>query len=174
MATSYIHWLYCKNLYESKMTGGNGYVNLVSFLCVFVARGTSIWLGTGTRNSYNATSSKGHQHNSQLTAFFVLQKTNTCRYLRLKFDFGSSQLCPKSYVPSHLRSIRTISTAESMEVGTYHFTQDPKSYVPTMTWMPTWQHFLEVRLGTCVESWVEQKGIVNITCNRSPEKCFFS
>ena len=93
MATSYIHWLYCKNLYESKMTGGNGYVNLVSFLCVFVARGTSIWLGTGTRNSYNATSSKGHQHNSQLTAFFVLQKTNTCRYLRLKFDFGSSQLC---------------------------------------------------------------------------------
>ena len=26
-----------------------------------------------------------------------------------------------------------------------------------MTRMLTWQHFLEVRLGTCVESWVEQK-----------------
>ena len=28
-----------------------------------------------------------------------------------------------------------------------------------MTWMPTWQHILEVRIGTCVESWVEQKAI---------------
>ena len=33
--------------------------------------------------------------------------------------------------------------------------------VPGMTWMPTWQHFLEVRLGTCVESWVEQKARPN-------------
>jgi hypothetical protein len=29
--------------------------------------------------------------------------------------------------------------------------------VASMTWMPTWQHFWEVRLGTCLESWVEQK-----------------
>ena len=28
---------------------------------------------------------------------------------------------------------------------------------PSMTWIPTWQHFLTVRLGTCVESWVEHK-----------------
>ena len=46
-----------------------------------------------------------------------------------------------------------------MDVGTYHFTRDPESPVPSMTWMLTWQHFLEVRLGTCVESWVEQKVI---------------
>ena len=26
-----------------------------------------------------------------------------------------------------------------------------------MTWMPTWEHFSEVKLGTRVESWVEQK-----------------
>ena len=26
-----------------------------------------------------------------------------------------------------------------------------------MTWMPTWQHFLKVKLGTCLESFVEQK-----------------
>jgi hypothetical protein len=27
--------------------------------------------------------------------------------------------------------------------------------------MPTWQHFLKVRLGTCVESWGEQKARPN-------------
>ena len=26
----------------------------------------------------------------------------------------------------------------------------------SMTWMPTWQHFLEVRLEICVKNWVEQ------------------
>jgi hypothetical protein len=31
-----------------------------------------------------------------------------------------------------LRSIRAISTIESMEVGTYHFTRASKSQVPTM------------------------------------------
>ena len=30
-----------------------------------------------------------------------------------------------------------------------------------MIWMRTWQHFLEARLGTCVESWVEQKARPN-------------
>jgi hypothetical protein len=34
-----------------------------------------------------------------------------------------------------------------------------------MTEMPTWQHFLEERLGTCVESWAEQK--LNPTFNTS-------
>ena len=63
---------------------------------------------------------------------------------------------PKSQVPSHLRSICTISTVESMEVGTYHFTRDLMFQVPTTTWMPSWQHFLEVRLGTWVASWVKQ------------------
>ena len=38
-----------------------------------------------------------------------------------------------------------ISAVESMEVGTYHFTRRLKSLVSTMTWIPTWQHFLEVR-----------------------------
>ena len=54
-----------------------------------------------------------------------------------------------------------MSTVESMEVGTDHFTQRPKSLILTMTWMPTGQHFLEVKLGTCVVSWVEQKARPN-------------
>ena len=39
--------------------------------------------------------------------------------------------------------------------------QGPKSQVPSMTWMPTWQHFLEMRLGTSVEDWVELQAIPN-------------
>ena len=54
-------------------------------------------------------------------------------------------------------SMRAISTVESMEVGPYLFTWDLKSEVSSMTWMSTWQHTLEVRLGTCVQSWVKQK-----------------
>jgi hypothetical protein len=34
---------------------------------------------------------------------------------------------PRSQVPSHLRSIRAISTVEIMEVGTYHFKWGPNS-----------------------------------------------
>jgi hypothetical protein len=30
-----------------------------------------------------------------------------------------------------------------------------------MTWMPTWQQFLEVTRETCVASWVEQKARPN-------------
>ena len=56
-------------------------------------------------------------------------------------------------VPSHLMSINAISFVESMEVGTYHFTHGLKSLIPSMTWLSTWQHFLEMRVGTCVESW---------------------
>ena len=74
---------------------------------------------------------------------------------------GLVHIGPKSEAPSHLRSICVISTVESMEVGIEHFTWGPKSYVPSMTWMPTWEHFLEVRLGTCVESWVEQEARPN-------------
>ena len=33
--------------------------------------------------------------------------------------------------------------------------------VPSMTWMPTWQHFLRVGVRTCVESRVEQKAWPN-------------
>ena len=42
-----------------------------------------------------------------------------------------------------------------MEVGTYHFTWGPKSQV----WHGCLHgiYFLEVRLGTCIESWVKQK-----------------
>jgi hypothetical protein len=55
---------------------------------------------------------------------------------------------PKSQVTSHLRSIRAISAVESIEVGKYNFTRGSKSCVPSMTtWMSTWQHFLERRLG---------------------------
>ena len=41
---------------------------------------------------------------------------------------------------------------------TSHMVPSLKS--PSMTWKPTWQHFLEVRLRTCVESWIEQKDSV--------------
>ena len=71
---------------------------------------------------------------------------------------GALRACSHGF-PSHLRSIRAISIIESMKVGTYHFTQVSKSQVPTMTWMTTWQHSLEVRLRTCIETWVEQKPI---------------
>ena len=60
-------------------------------------------------------------------------------------------------VPSHLRSICAISAIESMEVGSYHFTWIFESWVSSMTWMSTWRHFSRARLGTSVESWVEQK-----------------
>jgi hypothetical protein len=72
-------------------------------------------------------------------------------------------------VPSHLRSIRAIFKIESMEVGTYHnFTWGSSLQVPSTTWMPTCQHFLEVRLGTCVENWVERTP----TLNTSPANVF--
>ena len=38
--------------------------------------------------------------------------------------------------PSHLRPVRAISTVESMEVGTYHFTWGPKSQI-------TWNQFVQ-------------------------------
>ena len=33
-----------------------------------------------------------------------------------------------------------------------------ESWVPTRSWMPTWWHVLEVRLGTRVASWVKPNG----------------
>ena len=53
-------------------------------------------------------------------------------------------------VPSHLRLINAILVVENMAIGIYYFTLGPESYVPSMTWMPTWQHILEARLGTYV------------------------
>ena len=54
-------------------------------------------------------------------------------------------------VSTHLRSIHAISTIESIEHGV------PSPRTKSMTWMLTCQRFLKVRLGTCVESWVEEK-----------------
>ena len=34
-----------------------------------------------------------------------------------------------------------------------------------MTWMLAWHHFLEVRLGRCVECWVDQKATPNSLAN---------
>ena len=45
------------------------------------------------------------------------------------------------------------------------------SQVPSMTWMLTWQHFLEVGLGTCVESWVEPKARPNSQHNSREHFC---
>ena len=44
-----------------------------------------------------------------------------------------------------------------LEHGLWDFIISHASQVPSMTWMPTWQHCLEARLGTCAESLVEQK-----------------
>ena len=52
---------------------------------------------------------------------------------------------------------------------TSHGIPNPKSQVPTMTWMPTWQHFLKMRPGTCVASWVVQKA----RPNSQPTSCEF-
>ena len=68
---------------------------------------------------------------------------------------GSQVLSPKS--PKIAQRLSAILAIESMKFGTHHFTRGLKSQVPSMTWMPTWQRFLEVRVGTCVESWVKQK-----------------
>jgi len=43
-----------------------------------------------------------------------------------KGHYGQVRTGPKSQVPSHLRSIHAILAIESMEVGTYHFTQGSK------------------------------------------------
>ena len=40
----------------------------------------------------------------------------------------------------------------------------PKSQVPSMTWMRTWQHLLKVRLEIGVESWLEEKATPNKSC----------
>jgi hypothetical protein len=58
-------------------------------------------------------------------------------------------------------SIRAISTVESMNIGTYHFTHvpSPKSQVHECL---HGNIFLEVRLGTCVHSWVEQTSRLNL------------
>ena len=42
---------------------------------------------------------------------------------------------------------------------------------PSMMWMPTWPHFLEVGLGTCIESRVEQKKL-DPTLNTNPVNIF--
>ena len=55
----------------------------------------------------------------------------------------------------HSRSIHAMSTIESIEIGTYHFTWVPSPKTPSITRMSTRQYLLEVKLGTCVESWVE-------------------
>jgi hypothetical protein len=58
---------------------------------------------------------------------------------------------PKS-PESHLSSIRAISTVESKEVGTYHFTRGLLSLKYDMDVYMTTLFGGEVRLGTCVES----------------------
>jgi hypothetical protein len=49
---------------------------------------------------------------------------------------------PKSWVPSHLRLICTISVVESMEVGNYHFTlfPSPKSLEVNLCNLSRWEH----------------------------------
>ena len=59
-----------------------------------------------------------------------------------------------SQVPSHMRSIRAISTVENIEVGTFHFTLGPKYdmnvYMTTLFGSEAY-----------VESWVKQKARPN-------------
>jgi hypothetical protein len=48
-----------------------------------------------------------------------------------------------------------------LEITKGWFTQSPKSSQVWHGCMPTWPYFLEVRLATCVESWVEEKARPN-------------
>ena len=54
-----------------------------------------------------------------------------------------------------------------MEVGTYRFIQGPKFYVPSLTLMPTWQHFLWWSLGLMLR--VGSNKMLNPTLNTKPE-----
>ena len=96
-----------------------------------------------------------------------IHRTNFTRFPSPKFQFPwgrSVQYWPLrarklglptshgSQVPVHSRSMHAMSTIECTEVGIHH-----KFEVPSVTGMPTWQHFLEVRIETCVESRVKQK-----------------
>ena len=58
-----------------------------------------------------------------------------------------------------MRSIHAISTVESMEVGTYHFTWVPTPQFPTMIWMLKLLH--GNTFWTCVARWVELKAGLN-------------
>ena len=72
-------------------------------------------------------------------------------------------------VPSHLMSINAISFVESMEVGTYHFTHGLKSLIPSMTWLSTWQRFLEMRFWDLCWELVKQ----NARLDSQPNSCNF-
>ena len=62
--------------------------------------------------------------------------------------------------------MHAFSTVDTKEVGTYHFTRAPKNDMDTH--MVT---LLEVRLGTWVENWVEQKKL-NPKLDTNPKNCF--
>ena len=53
-----------------------------------------------------------------------------------------------------------------MEVGIYHFTHGPKSRVPSMTWMPTWQHSWGQAFGLVLRVGSSKK--LDPTLNTSP------
>ena len=74
----------------------------------------------------------------------VALRAGSHRVLRPKFQFTWGQL-------SQSQSLRACKSG----LTTSH-------KVPSMSWMPTWQRFSEVRLGTFVESWVEQKTRPNL------------
>jgi hypothetical protein len=65
---------------------------------------------------------------------------------------GLKRIAPLVVVP-----LCALSAVETTGVGTCHFTtwsQGPKLLI--LTWMSTWQHFVKLRFGICVETWVEQ------------------
>jgi hypothetical protein len=70
-----------------------------------------------------------HSHNTMAVAPCHLASVARLGYLAwCRHDSsGRCYTSPKSYISSHLRSMRAIPAVESMEAGTYHFTKGPKS-----------------------------------------------
>jgi hypothetical protein len=120
----------------------------LDFCCVNVINRS--WR-TQNRNQITRTKEKKRKSNA----------STSMQHTSMQHEFWSlgagSHGVPTPKSPSHLRSIRVILTVESIEIGTYHFTRVPS---PTFQIWHGCLHdntFLEVRLGTCVENWAEQK-----------------
>ena len=76
----------------------------------------------------------------------------------------SSYFSPSVLRPIHIGSQvpwRQSVQSQPLRAWKSGLTTSHGSQVLSMTWMLTWPHFLEVKLETCVESWVEPKARPN-------------
>ena len=95
----------------------------------------------------------------ELCSLVTSNRTNTKSW----FTWGPKFLCLKSLQVN-------LCNLSCWEHGSWDLPTHTWSQVPSMTWKSTWQHFLEVRLGTCIESWSSKKP--DPTLNTSPVNIF--